>query len=256
MNHGALEHRPHDLVHDAIGGFMGEPDTAANDPIFWLHHCNIDRLWNRWLSLGDKRHDPDEDSTWCQQVFTFVDSDGQQATLPISRFLSYVHGNVLDYEYDDPRASAPPVSTAACATGREQQLAAQRRVVAHHPATEESATCEVGDVVVSPIVRFDCLKWLKKTPFHAAVYKDSSPKTKFFAKAKVLFKANSDRLPKDNSRPPRITVSKRPTSAVLTTDFFGFDTSDNHYGLHGLGAVSEMGDAVLGMVCWALIAAE
>jgi hypothetical protein len=36
--------------------------------------------------------------------------------------------------------------------------------------------------------------------------------------------------------------------AVLTTDFFGFDTSDNHYGLQGLGAVSEMGDAVLGLV--------
>lgn len=110
------------------------------------------------------------------------------------------------------------------------------------------AACEVGDVVVSPIVRFDCLKWLKNTSFHAAVYKDSSPKTKFFAKAKALFKANIDRLPKDNTRPPRITVSKGPTSAVLTTDFFGFDTSDNHYGLHGLGAVSEMGDAVLGMV--------
>lgn len=110
------------------------------------------------------------------------------------------------------------------------------------------ATCEVGDVAVSPIVRFDCLKWLKNTSFHAAVYKDSPPKTKFFAKAKVLFKANSDRLPKDNTRPPRITVSKGPASAVLTTDFFGFDTSDNHYGLEGLGAVSEMGDAVLGMV--------
>lgn len=140
MNHGALEHRPHDLVHDAIGGLMGDPDTAANDPIFWLHHCNIDRLWNRWLSLGDKRHDPDEDATWCQQVFTFVDSDGQQATLPISKFLSYVQGNVLDYEYDDPRAAGPPVNTAACAIGREQQLAAQRRVVAHHLATEESSS--------------------------------------------------------------------------------------------------------------------
>jgi hypothetical protein len=30
--------------------------------------------------------------------------------------------------------------------------------------------CEVGDVVVSPIVRFDSLKWLKKAPFHASVF--------------------------------------------------------------------------------------
>jgi len=34
----------------------------------------------------------------------------------------------------------------------------------------------------------------------------------------------------------------------VTTDFFGFDTSNNHYHLRGLGDVSEMGDAVLGMV--------
>ena len=34
----------------------------------------------------------------------------------------------------------------------------------------------------------------------------------------------------------------------MTTDFFGFDTSDNHFGLQGLGGLSEMGDAVLGLV--------
>jgi hypothetical protein len=35
---------------------------------------------------------------------------------------------------------------------------------------------------------------------------------------------------------------------VLTTDFFGFDTSNNHFKIQGLGEVSEMGDAVLGLV--------
>jgi hypothetical protein len=37
-------------------------------------------------------------------------------------------------------------------------------------------------------------------------------------------------------------------SSVVTTDLFGFDTSDNHYKLQGLGDVSEMGDAILGLV--------
>ena len=37
-------------------------------------------------------------------------------------------------------------------------------------------------------------------------------------------------------------------ASVVTTDFFGFDTSDDHYKLQGLGDVSEMGDAVLGLV--------
>jgi nucleoside phosphorylase len=110
------------------------------------------------------------------------------------------------------------------------------------------AQAEVGDVIVSPIVRFDGLNWLKSAPFHDAVYKDVAPKTKFIAQAKTLFKANAAQLPPDNKRPPNIVVSKSPATSVVTTDFFGFDTSNNHYGLQGLGDVSEMGDAVLGLV--------
>ncbi len=108
--------------------------------------------------------------------------------------------------------------------------------------------CEVGDVVISPIVRFDCQKWLKSEEFATAHYQDTGPKTKFLAKAKTLFKANAAQLPKDNKRPPKILCSSGLTSSVLTTDFFGFDTSDNRYKLQKLGDVSEMGDAVLGMV--------
>ena len=62
--------------------------------------------------------------------------------------------------------------------------------------------CEVGDVVVSPIVRFDCDKWLKREPFHDASYQDIKPASKYFAAAKTLFKANAGQLPKDNNRPP------------------------------------------------------
>jgi Phosphorylase superfamily len=107
---------------------------------------------------------------------------------------------------------------------------------------------EVGDVVVSPIVRFDGIQWLKSAPYHDAIYKNNAPKTKFFAAAKTLFKANAGQLPKDNTRPPLIVQSSGAATSVVTTDFFGFDTSDDHYGLKGLGDVSEMGDAVLGLV--------
>jgi nucleoside phosphorylase len=110
------------------------------------------------------------------------------------------------------------------------------------------AKFEVGDVVVSPIVRFDCIKWLKSASFHDAVFKSAAPKTKFFFKAKTLFRANAGQLPKDNTRPPDIVLTGGPASSVVTTDFFGFDTSNNHFGLKGLGDVSEMGDAVLGAV--------
>jgi tyrosinase len=37
----------HNLVHRWVAGNMGEM-TSPNDPVFWLHHCNCDRLWAMW----------------------------------------------------------------------------------------------------------------------------------------------------------------------------------------------------------------
>lgn len=113
------------------------------------------------------------------------------------------------------------------------------------------AQFEVGDVIVSPVVRFDCTAKFKKQPFATAHYSSAALKTTHLAKARSLFKANAAQLPKDNTRLPKIfrTPLKALDRAVVTTDFFGFDTSDDHYHLKGLGDVSEMGDAVLGQVC-------
>jgi nucleoside phosphorylase len=109
---------------------------------------------------------------------------------------------------------------------------------------------EVGDVIVSAVVRFDCTAKFKNQPFAQEHYTAVPAKTTKFTAAKSLFKANAAQLPKDNTRAPKIvTVApKKLSSSVVTTDFFGFDTSDNHYKLQGLGDVSEMGDAVLGLV--------
>ncbi len=38
----------HDGVHVWVGGTMGDVPTAAYDPLFWAHHCMIDRLWYLW----------------------------------------------------------------------------------------------------------------------------------------------------------------------------------------------------------------
>jgi tyrosinase len=33
-------------VHNIVGGIMAAP--SALDPIFMMHHCNIDRIWAVW----------------------------------------------------------------------------------------------------------------------------------------------------------------------------------------------------------------
>ncbi len=60
VNHGVEV--PHDLVHTAVGGWMGETLLAAYDPIFWFHHCNIDRLLQAWLDTYNVRTTADLDA--------------------------------------------------------------------------------------------------------------------------------------------------------------------------------------------------
>jgi len=43
---------PHNTLHDVIGGDggnMSDITISAFDPIFWLHHCNMDRHFYTWL---------------------------------------------------------------------------------------------------------------------------------------------------------------------------------------------------------------
>src|SRR5579863_1706086 len=97
--HGELESQPHDVVHGALGGLMDDPDTAAQDPIFWLHHANIDRLWNRWLQQGGGRQDPLNDSAWMNTTFEFFDEAGHAVDLTGSQIIDTV--GELNYRYDD-----------------------------------------------------------------------------------------------------------------------------------------------------------
>jgi hypothetical protein len=39
----------HNLIHLIVGGDMGDPLTAANDPFFFLHHGFIDYIFEVWL---------------------------------------------------------------------------------------------------------------------------------------------------------------------------------------------------------------
>jgi tyrosinase len=84
----SLSGTPHGAVHVSIGGGMGSVKQAALDPIFWMHHCNIDRLWNRWLSLGGGRQNPTTDATWLYTKFTFFDENKVPVTMTGSDILN------------------------------------------------------------------------------------------------------------------------------------------------------------------------
>jgi tyrosinase len=52
----------HNLVHIAVGGTMNSPSSPA-DPLFWLHHANIDRIWAEWQSAHPGANPPNTNET-------------------------------------------------------------------------------------------------------------------------------------------------------------------------------------------------
>jgi hypothetical protein len=102
----SVQGTPHNAVHGSIGGNMGGFNTAGQDPIFWLHHCNIDRLWEKWLAQGGGRVNPIADATWMNTNFAFVDENKNFVQMSGADVLYTV--NQLNYQYEDPRTCVVP----------------------------------------------------------------------------------------------------------------------------------------------------
>ncbi|KAF7532664.1 hypothetical protein G7054_g7781 [Neopestalotiopsis clavispora] len=83
----------HNAIHNYVGGGgqMGSPAAAAFDPIFWLHHTQVDRLFAIWQALHD---DP-------RSAATYVTARPAAEARPAA--LGVVKGS-----FGRPRASAPP----------------------------------------------------------------------------------------------------------------------------------------------------
>jgi tyrosinase len=104
---GILESQPHDNVHGAMGGPGGAAFMVSFlspvDPIFFLHHANLDRLWDVWTrrqaALGRPTLPQGADlATWSSEQFLFFsDPNGQ----PVSKTNAsdYATMNVFDYDY-------------------------------------------------------------------------------------------------------------------------------------------------------------
>jgi len=108
-----VDNNPHGALHVNVGNAMGmgQVPWAANDPIFWLHHCNIDRIWASWAKAGGKNPN---DPTFKNTVFSFADGRGNGIRGKVSDILELQD---LDYEYDRyldrPPGSAPFLTPSA-----------------------------------------------------------------------------------------------------------------------------------------------
>ncbi|HEX6375354.1 MAG TPA: tyrosinase family protein [Allosphingosinicella sp.] len=109
---GACEGTPHNNIHIAVGGYMWSFNTAGLDPLFWLHHCNIDRLWEVWRRRSTSTGDPTS-SAWRDFLFNIHDQTGAAITFKSSAMSNTTANGYKYQDVSDPFARAGGASILA-----------------------------------------------------------------------------------------------------------------------------------------------
>ncbi|CAN0843716.1 Polyphenol oxidase, chloroplastic [Linum grandiflorum] len=102
-----------------LGEDMGNFYSAGRDPLFYVHHCNVDRLWNVWKTIGQYRFDFD-DYDYLNTSFLFYDENKDLIKIKVKDVLD---NTPMRFDYEDRplpwRNSAPtptPANAARTAT--------------------------------------------------------------------------------------------------------------------------------------------
>ncbi|TCN58750.1 tyrosinase family protein [Flavobacterium circumlabens] len=115
----SLEIAPHGYMHDLIGGEYANPSetyyneiyqkeysglmanvpSAGFDPVFWLHHSMIDRIWESWDVSAYGQRPSLEDLKANPWPYEFITPDGKHITYTMEEVYKIVFN--LDYKYDN-----------------------------------------------------------------------------------------------------------------------------------------------------------
>lgn len=133
----------HGNVHVWIGNTqgMGSVPFAAYDPVFWMHHCNIDRLWASWNRGGRKN----PQGAWLNQEFTFADARGQKIVTRVGQVDNIAK---LNYTYD---GFEPVPTPAAAATVAPSGPARPTVLLQSGPSGAAVATPQVISLTAAPV---------------------------------------------------------------------------------------------------------
>jgi tyrosinase len=140
-----LNSHVHGNVHTLIGNSVGMANItwAGNDPIFWMHHNNIDRIWESWNSAGFTNPTT---TSWLDTSYVLVDELGQRVSARVRDFTSPA---LLGYSYDSLESVPPPPPAAAvlaqtASSDKPEAVAVARKVVLGARAKRATLTLANG----------------------------------------------------------------------------------------------------------------
>ena len=108
----AVDSGIHGRIHVLTGTSkdMGSVPYAGQDPLFFVHHANIDRMWASWNKNGGKN--PPTTETWTQAAFVFSDANGVRVSRKLSTAFSIL-GMGYDYDVKIPKPAATTTTSSA-----------------------------------------------------------------------------------------------------------------------------------------------
>lgn len=82
-------------------GLMGEVPTAAFDPVFWMHHANIDRIWQQWTNSPNGKKVTLDILNSVEWNYVFFDENGKKVTYTMDEVIKIIYN--MPYDYDDTK---------------------------------------------------------------------------------------------------------------------------------------------------------
>jgi len=180
LTFGILEGKPHNKIHNEVGGIVYTDDGGrkannggflqANlspvDPLFFLHHSNIDRLWDVWTrkqiatGLPFLPEEADKEA-WSKEPFLFfIDEDGKPAKTTTAG--DYADISAFNYTYQ-PGSGEAGVSSLVASRGKPRRREIQS--VNSKPAeSAEPAKAALGVLVTIPDTFLSVKRSLRQGP--------------------------------------------------------------------------------------------
>lgn len=153
---GLLEQGPHNDGHDWVGTRIGKNRSmgtlryAALDPIFYMHHGNIDRIFSMY-----KNPMPDLDGPWGQQTYQYTDIDGSWVTVSVKEIMTGISGNISygDSNYSGLLTSTKPKKVTRSVKSTINQEITNKPVVVNVKSVDDILKSQTAllDVTMGPI---------------------------------------------------------------------------------------------------------
>lgn len=151
-----LQSQPHGVIHCAVGTGCATPDLgfvpiAGLDPVFYMHHSNIDRLWQCWLNrkargatidLAWAKANLGMPDAWYDTTYIFADENGNKVTRTIADVFT---PGMVDVRYDNEvnctiDAPAPKTSHSIL----QDMVVESKSLPAHPPMTVQKSVSLTG----------------------------------------------------------------------------------------------------------------